>query len=48
MNQPITMPALSDTMSNGRLVRWTKHIGDPIKKGESIAEVEKRQKRKDM
>ena len=40
MNQPITMPALSDTMSNGRLVRWTKHIGDPIKKGESIAEVE--------
>lgn len=40
MNQPITMPALSDTMSNGRLVRWVKNIGDPIKKGEAIAEVE--------
>jgi len=40
MNQPITMPALSDTMNNGRLVRWLKHIGDPIKKGEAVAEVE--------
>jgi pyruvate dehydrogenase E2 component (dihydrolipoamide acetyltransferase) len=40
MNQPITMPALSDTMNNGRLVRWVKNVGDPIKKGEAIAEVE--------
>ena len=40
MNQPITMPALSDTMNNGRLVRWLKHIGDPIRKGEAVAEVE--------
>lgn len=40
MNEPITMPALSDTMSNGRLVRWVKHIGDPIKKGDCVAEVE--------
>ncbi len=40
MNQPITMPALSDTMSNGRLVKWVKKIGDPIKKGESVADVE--------
>lgn len=40
MNQPITMPALSDTMNDGRLVRWVKKIGDPIKKGESIADVE--------
>jgi len=40
MNQAITMPALSDTMNNGRLIRWAKKIGDPIKKGESIADVE--------
>lgn len=40
MSQPITMPALSDTMSNGRLVRWIKKPGDSIKKGEVIAEVE--------
>jgi pyruvate dehydrogenase E2 component (dihydrolipoamide acetyltransferase) len=40
MSHPITMPALSDTMSNGRLVKWTKKPGDIIKKGEVIAEVE--------
>ena len=40
MNRPITMPALSDTMNNGRLVKWIKKIGDPVKKGESVADVE--------
>lgn len=40
MKQPITMPALSDTMSNGTLVRWLKQAGDPVKSGEVIAEVE--------
>ena len=40
MTQPITMPALSDTMSNGRLVKWTKKSGDMVKKGDVIAEVE--------
>jgi len=40
MSQPITMPALSDTMSNGRLVKWIKKPGDPISKGDIIAEVE--------
>src|SRR5579864_864561 len=34
------MPALSDTMNNGRLVKWVKKIGDRIKKGESVADVE--------
>ncbi len=34
------MPTLSDTMSNGRLVKWTKDPGDAIKKGDVIAEVE--------
>jgi pyruvate dehydrogenase E2 component (dihydrolipoamide acetyltransferase) len=40
MSRPIAMPALSDTMTTGRLVKWTKRIGDPIKKGDSIADVE--------
>jgi pyruvate dehydrogenase E2 component (dihydrolipoamide acetyltransferase) len=40
MSQPVTMPALSDTMGAGRLVKWTKHPGDKIKKGDVIAEVE--------
>lgn len=40
MKQTVTMPALSDTMSAGRLSRWLKNPGDPIKQGEAIAEVE--------
>jgi pyruvate dehydrogenase E2 component (dihydrolipoamide acetyltransferase) len=40
MSQAITMPALSDTMSNGRLVKWAKKSGDKINKGDVIAEVE--------
>ncbi|HVX77016.1 MAG TPA: dihydrolipoamide acetyltransferase family protein [Bradyrhizobium sp.] len=40
MKQPITMPALSDTMNNGRLSKWLKQPGDKIKTGEAIAEVE--------
>ena len=40
MTQTVTMPALSDTMGAGRLVKWTKKPGDSIKKGDVIAEVE--------
>jgi pyruvate dehydrogenase E2 component (dihydrolipoamide acetyltransferase) len=40
MKHPIAMPALSDTMSNGRLVKWLKTVGDPVKHGEVIAEIE--------
>ncbi len=40
MSQPVTMPALSDTMSNGRLVKWVKKLGDSVHKGDVIAEVE--------
>jgi len=40
MKQDIPMPALSDTMSNGRLVRWVKHAGEAVRHGEAIAEVE--------
>src|SRR5664279_4227847 len=40
MSEPITMPSLSDTMNTGRLVKWVKKLGDAIKKGDTIAEVE--------
>jgi pyruvate dehydrogenase E2 component (dihydrolipoamide acetyltransferase) len=40
MKQPIKMPALSDTMESGRLVRWLKQAGDAVKRGDAIAEVE--------
>lgn len=40
MSQVIAMPALSDTMSNGRLVKWLKTPGERISKGDIIAEVE--------
>src|SRR5213596_3731691 len=34
------MEALSPTMEEGRLVKWTKHEGDPVKAGDTLAEVE--------
>ena len=40
MRKPVTMPALSDTMQSGQLVRWLKRPGDPVRRGEPIAEVE--------
>jgi pyruvate dehydrogenase E2 component (dihydrolipoyllysine-residue acetyltransferase) len=36
----ITMPKLSDTMTEGRLVSWKKSVGDRVERGEIIAEVE--------
>ena len=36
----ITMPKLSDTMTDGTLVRWLKKEGDAVKPGDIIAEVE--------
>lgn len=36
----IEMPKLSDTMSEGTLVRWLKKEGDQIKAGDVLAEVE--------
>jgi len=39
MKQTVTMPALSDTMNVGRLAKWLKKPGDPVKKGEVIGYV---------
>src|SRR5436309_1409199 len=36
----ITMPQLSDTMTEGTLVKWLKKEGDKVKANEIIAEVE--------
>lgn len=40
MSIPIEMPKLSDTMTQGTLVRWLKQVGDKIEAGDVIAEVE--------
>lgn len=37
---PILMPALSPTMTEGNLVKWSKNIGDKVEPGDVIAEVE--------
>src|ERR1700742_666469 len=36
----ILMPALSPTMTEGKLAKWLKHEGDAIKSGDVIAEIE--------
>ncbi|WP_298269015.1 dihydrolipoamide acetyltransferase family protein [Geobacter sp.] len=40
MATDITMPKLSDTMTEGRLIAWKKSVGDKVERGEIIAEVE--------
>jgi pyruvate dehydrogenase E2 component (dihydrolipoamide acetyltransferase) len=40
MATEVTMPKLSDTMEEGKILRWLKQPGDPVKIGEIIAEVE--------
>ena len=40
MAEIIRMPKMSDTMTEGTLVAWHKKIGDTIKSGDLLAEVE--------
>jgi len=40
MATKVVMEALSPTMEEGRLVKWTKRAGDAVKSGETLAEVE--------
>lgn len=40
MPTPITMPALSPTMTEGTLARWLKAEGDTVEPGDVIAEIE--------
>jgi pyruvate dehydrogenase E2 component (dihydrolipoamide acetyltransferase) len=36
----ITMPRLSDTMTEGTVAKWLKKVGDTIKEGDILAEIE--------
>lgn len=40
MATEITMPKLSDTMTDGRFIGWRKGVGERVERGEVIAEVE--------
>ena len=40
MATQILMPALSPTMTEGKLARWLKHVGDEVHAGDVIAEIE--------
>jgi pyruvate dehydrogenase E2 component (dihydrolipoamide acetyltransferase) len=40
MATKVMMEALSPTMEEGRLVKWVKNVGDAVKSGDTIAEVE--------
>jgi pyruvate dehydrogenase E1 component beta subunit len=40
MSTQILMPALSPTMTEGKLARWLKNVGDEVHSGDVIAEIE--------
>jgi pyruvate dehydrogenase E2 component (dihydrolipoamide acetyltransferase) len=40
MAEIVRMPKMSDTMTEGVLVKWHKKVGDTVKSGELVAEVE--------
>ncbi len=40
MEEVVLMPRLSDTMTEGVIASWQKKVGDPVKKGEILADIE--------
>ncbi len=40
MRVPIEMPKLGYDMETGRIASWLKAVGDQVKRGEAIAEIE--------
>ena len=40
MAEVILMPRLSDTMTEGVIAAWHKNVGDAVKKGDLLAEIE--------
>ena len=40
MAKIITMPRLSDTMTEGVVAKWLKKVGDKINEGDILAEIE--------
>jgi len=40
MAEVIRMPLLSDTMTEGKIVKWNKKVGDAVKSDDVLADVE--------
>jgi len=40
MPTEVLMPALSPTMTEGKIAKWLKRVGDPVKAGDVLAEIE--------
>src|SRR5690348_17737469 len=40
MASEVLMPALSPTMTEGKIARWVKNEGEPVRPGDVIAEIE--------
>ena len=40
MAEIVTMPRLSDTMTEGVVAKWHKQVGDPVSEGDLLAEIE--------
>ena len=40
MAEKINMPRLSDTMEEGTVAKWFKKVGDSVKEGDILAEIE--------
>ena len=40
MATEVLMPALSPTMTEGKIARWLKHEGEPVRAGDALAEIE--------
>lgn len=40
MAEVIAMPRLSDTMTDGKVAKWHKKVGDAVKEGDILAEIE--------
>src|SRR6185503_15782495 len=40
MEEVVLMPRLSDTMTEGVIAAWHKNVGDKVKKGDILAEIE--------
>src|SRR3954447_6515714 len=40
MASEVLMPALSPTMTEGKIARWVKNVGEPVKAGDVLAEIE--------
>ena len=40
MAELVNMPRLSDTMEEGTVAKWYKKVGDTVKEGDILAEIE--------